>query len=513
MPRRPRNTHISNYILQKHLSRGGFGSIYKAIEIGSDNTVLRNDVAVKVMHTSTKSMGRTLLDNVTSKELYGMDFYHANLITYYGKGDDSTPDISDDFHEKILCGHGSNFSGHLVRSCKKRQGDPVDKFIWIAMPYTEDGSLADISAGRFDSDNHYDVSEAIQIIKQILAGIGYLHSKQYVHRDIKPGNVLYYHQDKQWRVSDYGLLGKLEDGLAQSLGGGTPGWMAPEQSGRPVDVRADIYSIGQVFYYLLTGDYHFNHAHDKAPIPSQLNQQVSEALSALVVKCVEVDPSNRFPNISTLTEQLEAIETDELLKKVTHLGGLGNDVVSWTRLIPSLTVIQAELGDALFGTRLGEIDSASATGEYEDEDEDDYEDEDEDDEDDVAYDLESKEPDLWGPCTFYTTFFREHSSTVRYKHSIGRKNFSIYIPKALLRMHGVGETNSEFPFEIQVAYREVSPETPGPSDLYLDYQYHDRHGDSLQYRRYVGSHYDQIYVPKVALEGREPEIIRLELGI
>ena len=101
MPRRPRNTHINNYILEHHLSRGGFGSIYKAIEIGADNTVLRNDVAVKVMHTSTTSMGKSLLENVTAKELYGMDFYHTNLITYYGKGDDSTADTSDDFHEKM----------------------------------------------------------------------------------------------------------------------------------------------------------------------------------------------------------------------------------------------------------------------------------------------------------------------------------------------------------------------------------------------------------------------------
>jgi serine/threonine protein kinase len=468
-------------------------------------------------------MGRTLLDNVTSKELYGMDFYHANLITYYAKGDNSTSDISDDFHEKILCGHGANFSKHLVRNCKKFQGDPVDKFIWIAMPYANGKSLADISAKRFDSDNHYDVSEAIQIIKQILAGIGYLHKKEYVHRDIKPGNVLYFDQDKQWRVSDYGLLGKLEDGLAQSLGGGTPGWMAPEQSGRPVDVRADIYSIGQVFYYLLTGDYHFKYAHDKTPLPSQLNQQVSEALSALVLKCVEVDPSNRFPDISTLAEQLVAIETGELLKKVTHYQGLGNDVDSWNHLISNLLVIQKELGDDLSETRLIEIEFANATDEddldkdVEDEDSDYYKGDeeggDEDGEDGVAYDLESEESDLWGPCTFYTTFFREHSSTVRYKHSISRKEFSIYVPKELLRMYGVGDTNSEFPFEIKVSYKEVSSETPGPRDLYLDYQYHDWHGDSLQYRRYVGSHYDRIYVPKVALDGREPEIIRLELEI
>jgi len=522
MPRRPQNTHINNYILERHLSRGGFGSIYKAIEIGADNTVLRNDVAVKVMHTSTTSMGKSLLDRVTAKELYGMDFYHTNLITYYGKGDDSTANTSDDFHEKILCGHDSDFSAHLVRRCKKLQGSPIDKFIWIAMPYTEHGSLADISASRFYSGNQYEVAEAIQIIKQILAGVGYLHSKEYVHRDIKPGNVLYYPQDKQWRVSDYGLLGKLENGLAQSFGGGTPGWMAPEQSGRPVDIRADIYSIGQIFYYLLTGDYHFKYAQDKTPLPSKLNPQVSETLSNLVVKCIEVDPSHRFANIPAIVAELEAIEVDELLKKATHISGLGNRVDSWNHLISNLPVVQEQLGDALFGTRLGEIDGSNTSGEHEldadsnyedeeDEDSDYYEEEDEGDA--VAYDLEIIKPGFWGPCTFYTTFFREHSSTVRYKHWIGGKEFSVYIPKELLKIHGVGDTNSEFPFEIQVSYKEVSPETLRQNNLCFDYQYHDWHGDSLQYRRHVGRHYDRIYVPKVALDGNEPKIIRLEIAI
>ena len=133
MARQPRSTRISNFVLQEHVSTGGFGSVYKAIEVGFGNTVVRNEVAIKVMHTSPTKMGNTLLDNVTSKELYGMDFYHTNLITYYGKGDDSTADTSADFHEKVLCGHDSPFSPHLVRKCKKRQDAPVDKFIWIAI--------------------------------------------------------------------------------------------------------------------------------------------------------------------------------------------------------------------------------------------------------------------------------------------------------------------------------------------------------------------------------------------
>ena len=70
--------------------------------------------------------------------------------------------------------------------------------------------------------------------------------------------------------------------------------MAPEQFGRPVDVRADIYSIGQIFYYLLTGKYHFEFAVHSAPSVNGLMPEIPESLSNLVDKSIQMNPEHRF---------------------------------------------------------------------------------------------------------------------------------------------------------------------------------------------------------------------------
>jgi predicted Ser/Thr protein kinase len=151
--------------------------------------------------------------------------------------------------------------------------------------------------------------EALQIIPQICDALQYAHDEGVVHRDIKPENVLV---DRKGRVkiADFGLakiLGVDADSLRLTAEGqvmGTPHYMAPEQVERPltVDHRADIYSLGVVFYEMLTGDLPLG----KFSPPSR-KYQLDVRLDDVVLRALENDPARRYQKASEVKTQVETI--------------------------------------------------------------------------------------------------------------------------------------------------------------------------------------------------------------
>lgn len=151
--------------------------------------------------------------------------------------------------------------------------------------------------------------EALQIIPQICDALQYAHDEGVVHRDIKPENVLV---DRKGRVkiADFGLakiLGCDPDATRLTAEGqvmGTPHYMAPEQMERPlsVDHRADIYSLGVVFYEMLTGDLPLG----KFSPPSR-KVQVDVRFDEIVLRALENDPERRYQRASEVKTQVETI--------------------------------------------------------------------------------------------------------------------------------------------------------------------------------------------------------------
>lgn len=151
--------------------------------------------------------------------------------------------------------------------------------------------------------------EALQIIPQICDALQYAHDEGVVHRDIKPENVLV---DRKGRVkiADFGLakiLGVEAEALRLTAEGqvmGTPHYMAPEQLERPlaVDHRADIYSLGVVFYEMLTGDLPLG----KFAPPSR-KVQVDMRLDEVVLRALENDPERRYQRANEVKTQVEDI--------------------------------------------------------------------------------------------------------------------------------------------------------------------------------------------------------------
>jgi serine/threonine protein kinase len=175
---------------------------------------------------------------------------------------------------------------------------------------------------QFEQAGRLSPREALQIIPQICDALQYAHDEGVVHRDIKPENVLV---DRKGRVkiADFGLakiLGREGESLRLTVEGqvmGTPHYMAPEQVERPlaVDHRADIYSLGVVFYEMLTGDLPIG----KFPPPSR-NVQVDVRLDDVVLRALEKEPERRYQQASQVRTDVEAIASSALPCLATSAG-------------------------------------------------------------------------------------------------------------------------------------------------------------------------------------------------
>jgi serine/threonine protein kinase len=156
-------------------------------------------------------------------------------------------------------------------------------------------------------------SEALTIIPQICEALQYAHEEGIVHRDIKPENILL-NKKGQVRIADFGLAKLLDRPAAgptsmltkvgQQMG--TPHYMAPEQIEHPseVDHRADIYSLGVVFYEMLTGELPLG----RFAAPSQ-KAQVDVRLDNVVLRTLEKEPDRRYQHISEVKTDVEAISS------------------------------------------------------------------------------------------------------------------------------------------------------------------------------------------------------------
>ncbi len=186
---------------------------------------------------------------------------------------------------------------------------------YIAMEYVEGASLSDLI------DRGLSVGEAVEIVRQVLAGAQYAHAHGIVHRDLKPQNVLVDAEGRA-RVTDFGIARAGVSEITQTGSVlGTAQYLSPEQAqGLPVTAASDIYSIGVLLYEALTGRVPFEadspvtvalkQVSERPRPPSELNPAVSRALDAVVLKALAKDPANRFASAEEFLAALDAAEAD-----------------------------------------------------------------------------------------------------------------------------------------------------------------------------------------------------------
>jgi len=170
--------------------------------------------------------------------------------------------------------------------------------------------------------------DAAKLGLQIANGLQYAHEQRIVHRDIKTGN-LFFTRGKAVKIMDFGLAKMVEEvRRASTVIGGTPYYMAPEQSlGDAVDHRADLYALGVTFYELLTGrvpfrdgDVAFHHRHTPVPDPRELVPDLPAAWAELVLQMMAKDPDARPASAAAVAERLA-----QLTQASGAASGAGNE--------------------------------------------------------------------------------------------------------------------------------------------------------------------------------------------
>jgi serine/threonine-protein kinase len=180
---------------------------------------------------------------------------------------------------------------------------------YIAMEYLEGGTLHDrLSAGPLPADQ-------IQLVlDQVASALDYAHAHGLIHRDIKPGNILFT-GDGRPKVADFGIVRPTaETGLTRTgVLMGTPEYMAPEQAeGKQVDRRVDLYALGVVLYQMLTGRVPFRRTTPHAVLhaviyepptpPRQIQPELDPAIESVALKALAKQPEQRFQTGKAMSE-------------------------------------------------------------------------------------------------------------------------------------------------------------------------------------------------------------------
>jgi serine/threonine-protein kinase len=182
--------------------------------------------------------------------------------------------------------------------CRVHDVGEVDGHLFLSMEYVDGEDLGSLlrRIGRLPQD------KAIELSRQLCAGLGAAHDKGVLHRDLKPGNVMVDGRGRV-RITDFGLSG-LVDGIgADDVRSGTPAYMSPEQlAGREVTVRSDVYALGLVLYELFTGKRAFDgrsiqelsRQREELPEdPSSVVGDLDPAAERVILRCLERDPADR----------------------------------------------------------------------------------------------------------------------------------------------------------------------------------------------------------------------------
>jgi serine/threonine protein kinase len=264
------------YRVLELLGSGGMGRVYKA-----EHRIMERFVALKVIN-------RNLVENPAAIERFRREVRTAARL----------------IHPNIV----TAFDAEQVGDCH-----------FLVMEYVEGQSLDRVVQTR----GRLPLSEACDYVRQAALGLQYAHERGMVHRDIKPQNLMRT-PEGQVKILDFGLARFLSEGkpaTALTQFGvimGTPDYIAPEQAHDPraADIRADIYSLGCTFYYLLAGQVPFPDGSmlqklmaqvDKTPTPlTQMRSDMLPELVRIVDRMVAKDPSRRYQTPAEVARSLAA---------------------------------------------------------------------------------------------------------------------------------------------------------------------------------------------------------------
>jgi serine/threonine-protein kinase len=269
------------YEIRETLGKGGMGVVYRAYDRKLDE-----DVALKLLRPEVAREDPTLLDRFKQEIKLARRITHRNILRTHDFGETN--------------------------------GIP-----YISMEYLEGVTLKDLVRQK----GALPLGVGLRIAKQMCFGLEAAHHQGVVHRDIKPHNMLIMPETGDLKIMDFGIARMTEvkgqDKGLTSAGTvmGTPDYMAPEQAqGRSADSRADIYSLGVVFFEIFAGSLPFkgdtvvqvvmSHIQEPPPSPRSVNARIPPELEAIILRCLEKAPDSRYPTVDAIVEDLSAVSVE-----------------------------------------------------------------------------------------------------------------------------------------------------------------------------------------------------------
>src|SRR6266545_6564112 len=181
---------------------------------------------------------------------------------------------------------------------------------FLSMEYVDGEELASLlrRIGRLPPD------KAVEIARELCAGLAAAHDKGVLHRDLKPGNVMIDGRGRA-KITDFGLAVGVEDDKGGVEVSGTPAYMAPEQlAGKGASIQSDIYALGLVLYEIFTGrkvfeaatlaDWRRKHSEDQPTSPSTVTPGLDPAVERVILRCLEKDPKARPRSVAAVAAAL-----------------------------------------------------------------------------------------------------------------------------------------------------------------------------------------------------------------
>ncbi|AMV39425.1 serine/threonine-protein kinase [Planctomyces sp. SH-PL62] len=277
---------LAQYRILEDLGRGSMARVYKAWHLGLERTC-----ALKIIDPTLVARRPNLRDQFWAEARAAANLVHPQVVTIHNLGSDAG------FH-------------------------------FIEMEYVQGSvSLRD----SIVKDGPFEAGRAARLVGQILLALGAAHRSGIIHRDVKPANVLLTAEGHA-KLADFGLAqtrAKLS-GANQPLAG-TPTFMAPELfNGTPASPQSDIYALGVMFYYVLTGRLPYTsdrigsliNLHQSEPIPDirAILPGTHPRLAELIERCLAKSPAARFASSEELGNQLQMLlhhlrDTESLVRE------------------------------------------------------------------------------------------------------------------------------------------------------------------------------------------------------
>jgi serine/threonine-protein kinase len=272
---------VGAYLLGERIGEGGVGNVYAA-----RHDLLKRPTAVKLLKPTRAT------DEMTARfereAQLASQLSHPNMVEIYD--------------------YGRASDGSLYYAMEYLEGETIGKLV------LQEGALP--------------VARGVHLLRQVCAGLAEAHGKGMVHRDVSPTNVMVCHYGGEYdfvKILDFGLVKNIaaedQETITRTLRLlGTPLYMAPERLRDPADVdaRADIYAVGAVAYFALTGRRMFETLDDLAltslvlnEVPRRVSQLAAQpipaALDGLVAACLEKRREDRPQAIAECSDVLEAL--------------------------------------------------------------------------------------------------------------------------------------------------------------------------------------------------------------